>query len=74
MKGNGKIIKCMEKGNSFGLMGVGMREAILMTLKMVMDKCSGQMGKLIKVNGGMDFNQEMECIVTNREYGGKGSG
>ena len=41
---------------------------------MDMEKCFGQMEKLTKGNGLMEYNREMECTAIRKEYGEKGFG
>ena len=48
---SGFKIKCMEKGNSHGLMGKNTSEIMQMTKKMDMESFFGLREKFIKVNG-----------------------
>lgn len=62
MKGNGRIVKWMDKENLDGMMVENILEVIKMIKKMVMVNFIGQMVNIIKVNGKMENNMELLFI------------
>ena len=65
-KDNGIIIKCMGRGNAYGLMGNPIMGSTLMIRKMVMVFLNGQMVKYMKGNGRMVNNMVLELSLILR--------
>ena len=74
MKGNGRIARCMEKGNTAGQMGKFMSENIRTKRRMATGCSHGQIIGSIKENGRKGRCMGLESLQTKRERLYKGSG
>ena len=71
MKANGKIVKCMVRGNFVGQTAANMMDNTLMISRKDTDKCVGPTARHTAENGNRGSNKGAECTVINKVYGGK---
>lgn len=70
----GKIIKCMDRVYSFGLMEEDMKENILKTKRQAMESFTGLMEENMQVNGDQESNMEEAHLQQLMDNKGRESG